>query len=83
MVTRNALRTRDGAMVKAPQRVFASGKANVAPGQNRRTVQLRLTKSARNFVRSTTKKKIRGTLEIKSIDGVAVNALRVRILIIK
>ena len=35
MVTRKALRTRDGAMVKAPQRLFASGMANVAPGRER------------------------------------------------
>ena len=82
MVTRKALRTRDGAMVKAPQRLFARGKANVAPGRNG-TVRLKLTPTGRKFVRSTTKENIRGTLEIESIDGVAVNALRVRIDIIK
>ena len=82
MVTRKALRTRDGAIVKAPQRLFARGKANVAPGRNG-TVRLKLTPTGRKFVRSTTKENIRGTLEIESIDGVAVNALRVRIDIIK
>ncbi|MGH8594182.1 MAG: hypothetical protein ACREV3_10085 [Gammaproteobacteria bacterium] len=81
MVTRKALRTRDGAM-KAPQLLFASGTANVRSGGNGK-VQLRLTKRARKFVRSTTKEKIRGTLEIESIDEVAVNALRVRVSIVK
>ncbi len=80
MVTRKALRTRDGAMLKAPQLLFASGVANVAPGQ-KGTVQLRLTKRARNFVRSTTKTNTNGTLEIKSIDGVAVKfPARIRII---
>jgi hypothetical protein len=76
-VTKKALGSSGG----APRVGFASGTANVAPGQNG-TVQLQLTKRARNFVRSTTKKTIKGTLEIKSIDGVAVNALRARIRII-
>jgi len=80
MVAKKALRTRDG--VKAPQLLFASGKANVTPGRNG-IVQLRLTKGARNFVGSTTKKKIKGMLEIKSIDGVAVNAFPATIGIIK
>ncbi|MGH9893083.1 MAG: hypothetical protein ACREA0_14045, partial [bacterium] len=76
-VTKKALGSGGGA-----SRVgFAFGTANVAQGQNG-TVRLRLTKRARNFVRSTTKNNIRGMLEIKSIDGVAVNASRARIRII-
>jgi hypothetical protein len=82
MLAKKALRTRDGAMVKAPQLLFASGVANVRPGRDG-TVQLRLTKRARNFVGSTTKKKIKGMLEIESIDGVAVNRFPATIGIIK
>jgi hypothetical protein len=80
-VTKKALRSRGGATMKAPGVRFASGVADVAAGQNT-TVQLRLTKRGRDFVRSTTKKNIKGTLEIKSIDGVAVNAFPARIRII-
>ena len=76
-VTKKALGSRGG----APRVEFAFGTANVAPGQNR-TVQLRLTKRGRNFVRSTTKKRIKGKLEIKSIDGEAVNAFPAGIRII-
>lgn len=78
LVTRKALRIRDGALVRAPQALFASGSVNVPPGQNG-TVRPRLTKRARDFLRSTTKKKIRGMLEIKSIEGAAVNAFPVTI----
>ncbi|MGH8628672.1 MAG: hypothetical protein ACREYC_26525, partial [Gammaproteobacteria bacterium] len=77
-VTKKALGSSGG----GPRIGFASGAANVASGQNA-TVQLRLTKRARNFVRSTTKKTIKGMLEIKSIDGVAVNAFRATISINK
>jgi len=67
-VTKKTLGSRRG-----PPRVdFAFGSVNVAPGGNV-TVQLRLRPRARNFVRSTTKKKIKGRLEIKSSDGVTVN----------
>ncbi len=71
-VTRNTLRSSGSVSVKAPGVPFASGTANIPPGQNG-TVQLRLTKRGRAFVRSTTKKRIRAKLEIKSIDGVAGN----------
>jgi hypothetical protein len=76
-VTKKALRSRVGPTVKAPGVLFASGAADIAPGQNA-TVRLRLTKRGRNFVRSTAKKRIKGTLEIESNDGVAV-AFRARI----
>jgi len=66
-VTKKALGSSRG----APRVAFASGAVNVALGQNR-TVQLRLTKRARSFLRSTTKQRIKGRLEIKSSDGVAV-----------
>jgi hypothetical protein len=81
-VTKKALRSRGGATVKAPGVLFASGAADIAPGQSA-TVRLRPTKRARDFLRSTAKEKIKATLEIKSIDGVAVNAFRARIRIIK
>ena len=77
-VTKKALGSRGG----PPTVAFGSGTANVAPGQNG-TLQLRLTKRGRNFVRSTTKKRIVGRLEIKSIDRVAVNAFRCGIRIIQ
>ena len=66
-VTKKALGSRGG----APRVPFAFGTVNVAPGRTV-TVQLRLRPRARNFVRSTTKKRIMGRLEIKSSDGVAV-----------
>jgi hypothetical protein len=80
-VTKKALRSSGGAMVKAPGVLFAFGRADLAPGQIG-TVELQLTKRARNFVRSTAKKTTKATLEIKSIDGVAVNAFRAKIRIL-
>ena len=77
MVTRKALRTRDGAMVKAPSVVCPrEGQRRAGTERNRATPAH--AKRARKFVRSTTKENIRGTLEIESIDGVAVNAFRAR-----
>ncbi|MGQ0592173.1 MAG: hypothetical protein ACT4QB_05855 [Gammaproteobacteria bacterium] len=78
LVTRRALRTRDGALERAPGVLFASGSVNVATGQNG-TVRPRLTPRARRFVRSTTKKRINGTLEIRSIAGSAINTFPVTI----
>ena len=76
-VTKKALGSSGGA-----RRVgFASGTVNIAPGQIG-TVQLQLTKRGRNFLRSTTKKRTTGTLEIKSMDGGAVNAFRAKIRIL-
>jgi len=80
-VTKKALRSRGGVTVKAPGVLFASGAADIAPGQSA-TVRLRPTKRARNFLRSTAKEKIKATLGIKSIDEVTVNAFRARIRII-
>jgi len=70
-VTKKALGSSGG----APRVNFASGAADIAPGESA-TVQLRPTKRARNFLRSTAKGKIKATLEIKSNDGVVVNAFR-------
>jgi hypothetical protein len=73
-VTKKALGSSGG-----PPRVnFASGAPDIAPGESA-TVQLRPTKRARSFLRSTAKGNIKGTLEIKSIDGVVANAFRARI----
>ena len=81
-VTKKALRSRSGATVKAPGVLFASGAADIAPGRSA-TVRLRPTKRARNFLRSTAKETIKATLEIQSINGVAVNAFRTRIRVIQ
>ncbi len=78
LVTRKALRTRDGALVRAPGVLFASGSVNVIPGQTG-TVRPRLTRRARDFVRTTKKKTIRGLLEIRSNSGAAVNSFPVTI----
>ncbi len=82
MVTRRALRTGDGDLAKAAPVLFASGAANVPVGQNG-TVKPRLTSRARRFIRSTTKTKIKGTLEIRSISGTIVNSFPVTIRIKK
>jgi hypothetical protein len=80
-VTKKALRSSGAATVKAPGVLFASGVADIAPGQTA-TVRLRPTKRARSFLRSTAKENIKGKLEIKSIDGVVITAFRARIRII-
>jgi hypothetical protein len=73
-VTKKALRSSGGASVKAPGVPFASGAANVAPGQTG-NVRLKLTKRGRQFVRSGKKKKLRGVMEIRNVAGTSLSAI--------
>ena len=75
-VTRKALRASTGAMVKAPTVRFASGAANVAPGQTG-IVRLKLTQRGRQFVRAGTKKRLRGVMEISNVAGNTINRIPV------
>jgi hypothetical protein len=75
-VTRKALRSIGGATVKAPRVRFASGVANVAPGQTG-NVRLKLTTRARQFVRSGTKKRLKGVMEIRNVAGTTSNQIPV------
>jgi|GEM_PF-1981199 len=71
-VSRNALRTSEGTSVRQQRRLFASLTANVPPGQTA-TVPLRLTPRARWFVRSSTKRRISGVMEIRNVAGTVTN----------
>ena len=77
-VTKKALRSSGGASVKAPGVPFASGAANVAPGQPG-NVRLKLTQRGRRFVRSGKKKKIRGVMEISNAAGTSVSTIPITI----
>ena len=77
-VTKKALRSGGGASVKAPGVPFASGAANVAPGQPG-NVRLKLTKRGRQFVRSGKKKKLRGVMEIRNVAGTSLSAIPITI----
>ncbi|MGH8566699.1 MAG: choice-of-anchor Q domain-containing protein [Gammaproteobacteria bacterium] len=57
---------------------FASGVANIAPGQTT-NVRLRLTTRGRQIVRTSTRKTLRGTLEIQNAGGTFRAAVRVRL----
>lgn len=74
----SALRWRDDAPAKAPRRLhFATGRAEMAAGSTA-DVKLRLTKRARQFVRTGKKKRIKGVMEIRSDTGTSiVNSTRV------
>jgi hypothetical protein len=75
-VTKKALRSSAGASVKAPRVRFASGVANVAPGQAG-NVRLKLTTRAREFLRSGTKKRLKGVMEIRNVAGTISNQIPV------
>jgi hypothetical protein len=77
-VTKKAVRSARGASVKAPGVPFASGAANVAPGQPG-NVRLKLTKRGRQFVRSGKKKKLRGIMEISNVAGTSFSAIPITI----
>jgi hypothetical protein len=77
-VAKKALRTSGGATVKAPRVPFASGATNVPPGQTG-GVRLKLTKRGRQFVRSGTKKKLNGVMEIRNVAGTSVSAIPITI----
>jgi hypothetical protein len=75
-VTKKALRSSAGATVKASRVRFASGAANVAPGQTG-IVQLKLTTRGRQFVRAGTKKRLKGVMEISNLAGTTINQIPV------
>ena len=77
-VTKKALRASGRPTVKAPGVPFASGAANVAPGQTG-NVRLKLTKRGRQFVRSGTKKRLRGVMEISNVAGTSLSAIPITI----
>ena len=77
-VTKKALRSSRGASVKAPRVPFASGAANVAPGQIG-NVRLKVTKRGRQFVRAGKKKRISGVMEISNVAGTSVSTIPITI----
>lgn len=72
-VTKKALRA---STVKAPTVRFASGAANVAPGQTG-IVRLKLTNRGRQFVRAGTIKRLKGVMEIRNVAGTTINQIPV------
>ncbi|MGH8576198.1 MAG: hypothetical protein ACREXX_00425 [Gammaproteobacteria bacterium] len=77
-VNRNALRTSEGTSVRQRRVRFAAGAANVPPGQTG-AVRLKLTSRGRQFVRSGTKKRVNGVMEIRNVAGTTVNQIPVRL----
>ncbi|MGH8566147.1 MAG: hypothetical protein ACREXW_19525 [Gammaproteobacteria bacterium] len=75
-VSRNAVRSIDGALVKARRIRFAAGAANIAPGQTG-NIRLKLTSRGREFVRSRTKKRLRGVMEIRNVAGTTISQIPV------
>ena len=77
-VTKKALRASGRPTVKAPGVPFASGAANVAPGQTG-NVRLKLTKRGRQFLRSGKKKRLKGVMEISNVAGTSLSAFPITI----
>ncbi|MGH9891499.1 MAG: hypothetical protein ACREA0_05845 [bacterium] len=73
-VSNKALRSSAGASVKARRVPFASGAANVPPGQPG-NVRLALRKAGRQFLRSGTKKKLNGVMTISNMAGSTVSVI--------
>jgi hypothetical protein len=74
-VTKKALRSSGGgASVKGPRVRFASGAAHVAPGPTG-IVRLKLTTPALQFLRSGTKKKLSGVMQIRNVAKTSVSAI--------
>jgi hypothetical protein len=70
--------TTEAASTTAPRRIrFAFGVANVPPGETA-NVRLRLTKRAKQIVRTSTRRKLRGVMEIRNSVG-TVGSTRIRI----
>jgi len=72
-VTKKALRLSGRGRVR-----FATGRANFAPGPTV-IVRLKLTTPARQFLRSGTKKKLRGVMQIRNVDRTSVRTFPVTI----
>ena len=73
-------RLSDRPAARAASRIrFAAAAVNVPPGETR-TVRLRVTPRGRRIVRSTTKRLLRGVLEIRnSVGGIQNTPIRIRI----
>ncbi len=64
-----ALRGHGSSAARASRRIrFATGVAGIPPGETG-MVRLRLTRRGREFVRTTTRRTVRGTLEIQNVTG--------------
>ena len=62
----------EAASTKAPRRIrFAFGVANVPPGETA-NVRLRLTKRAKQIVRTSTRRRLRGVMEIRNAAGTGI-----------
>ena len=78
-VSRSAVRLGDEASDKAPRRLrFAAGVTNIPPGANG-TVRLKLTRQGKRVVGTTTKRRLRGVIEIRNTPGTAISTTRVTI----
>jgi len=73
------VRLGDEASDKAPRRLrFAAGVTNIPPGANG-TVRLKLTRQGKRVVGTTTKRRLRGVIEIRNTPGTAISTTRVTI----
>lgn len=77
-VRASAVRLADEPLARVRRIKFASGIANIPPGDTRR-VKLRLTKKGKAIVQNTDKKRLRGILAISNTSGTLVSETRVRI----
>jgi hypothetical protein len=78
-VSRSAVRLGDEASDKAPRRLrFAAGVANIPPGANG-TVRLKLTRQGKRIVGTTTKRRLRGVIEIRNTPGTTISSTPIRI----
>jgi hypothetical protein len=76
---RSAVRLADEASEKARGRIsFAWGMANIAPGANG-TVKLKLTSQGKSIVGTTTKRRLRGVMEIGNTAGTTISSTPIRI----
>lgn len=72
-VSRSAARLSEPASTKAPRRIrFAFGVTNVPPGETR-NVRLRPTRQGRRIVRTSTRRSLRGVLEIRNSTGAVIS----------
>jgi len=78
-VSGRTLRSSDDQAAKAQRRLlFASGVANIPAGQNA-NVKLKLRKAGKQLVRTSTRRRIRGVMEIRNSTTGAFSSTRVRI----
>ncbi len=74
-----ALRVDAATGARSPRRIrFATGVATILPGQTL-SVRLRLTRRGREIVRTSTRRSIRGALEIQNVGSTFRNSIRLRL----